>query len=337
MKKIIIFSLVLGSAFLSFCSSKPNPNLKLVKFTGEAQGSYYAITYYEKNGVNWQPQIDSILKQIDHTASSWDPNSIISRVNRNDPHVKLNSHFVELFKQSVDASEKSGGAFDMTVGPLVNAWGFGFRKRDSITPHLIDSLLPLVNYKNISIQNHKIHKKYPQMRIDFDGIAQGYTADVIAQFLQSKGVVDYLVDVGGEGAAHGHKPNGDPWRVGIERPTREADDEREVQIIVRLKDCGYSTSGSYRKYWEKDSIRYSHTIDPQTGYPVSHSLLSVTVIAKDGITADAYCTVFMVMGVEKSRAFLMNHPEMQACFISAKKGGGFEIFATEGFDKLIEK
>ncbi|MCE1197764.1 MAG: FAD:protein FMN transferase [Marinilabiliales bacterium] len=325
---------VCGIAYLLMTCAVEKP-LKIYRMTGAAQGTYYAITYSSDSNEDLQPQVDSLFKQFDRSVSSYLPSSVISRINNNDTTARTDAIYTLLFQKSMEVSANSGGAFDVTVGPLVNGWGFGFAHKAQMTQAVVDSLLPLVGYKKVRLENGKLLKADPRMRIDFDAIAQGYCSDWLGRFLESKGINNYLIDVGGEVLGKGTKPDGRPWSVGIETPAQNATDERKVQAILTLRDMAISTSGSYRKYFEENGVRYSHTIDPANGYPVKHNLLSVSVLAPDCITADAYATAFMVMGVEKSRAFLLNHPELNAYFISDDQKGGYLFYHTPGFDEYL--
>ena len=255
----------------------------------------------------------------------------------NDSTVVADSIYTTVFRKSMEVSARTDGAFDVTVAPLVNAWGFGFSKRAKVDQAMVDSLLPLVGYKNVKLLNGKLVKKDLRMRIDFDAIAQGYSSDWLASFLERKGIKNYLIDVGGEVLGHGSKLDGQLWSVAIEMPARNSEDDRKIQAILSLENKAISTSGSYRKYYEENGVRYSHTIDPTNGYPVKHNLLSVSVLATDCITADAYATAFMVMGLEKSKTFLKNHPELDGYFISDDQHGGFAVFYTSGFQELLKK
>lgn len=315
----------------------PQKDLKIYKMTGPAQGTYYAITYCSDNNTNLQPEVDSLFRMVDRSASSYLASSLISRMNNNDTTASADKLFTTIFNKSIEVSAKSGGAFDITVGPLVNAWGFGFSKKQQVDQALVDSLLPLVGFRKISLNRGKLIKSDPRMRIDFDAIAQGFTSDLIGQFLESRGIRNYLIDVGGEVLAKGLKPDGKIWSVAIEMPAKKSTDERKIQAILLLKDKAISTSGSYRKYYEENGTRYSHTIDPSNGYPVKHNLLSVSVLADDCITADAYATAFMVMGLEKSKEFIATHSGLEGYFISDDSKGGFDVFYTPGFDRLLKK
>ena len=336
-RKITFFTIVISVFLLASCRHRREP--VLVKFAGETQGTYYAITYYADDSVSLQPSIDSLLHRFDSTASTYKPNSIISRLNNNDISARADHMFTTIFQKAMEVSEKTGGAFDITVGPLVSAWGFGLSNRMKMNQHIVDSLMPLVGYKKVKLDKGWLLKNDPRMRIDFNAIAQGYAVDVVAAFLDSKGIQSYLIDIGGEVLARRTKPGGEKWNVAIEMPTKNSDDPRNVQAIVALQDMAISTSGSYRKFYEENGIRYSHTIDPANGFPVKHSLLSVSVVAKDCMTADAYATALMVMGVEKGKEFLKNqrHLKLDAYFIYNTPDGKMQTYFTKGFDKLLKK
>ena len=331
MKKLI-YTFIVSLLLVSCQTHKPQ---KIV-LQGLAQGSYYAITYYDSLNRNFQTEIDSIFNIVDQSVSLWNDNSILSKVNRNEP-VKLNQIFIDNFNIAQQASALSDGYFDATVSPLVAAWGFSYKNGDSITPQLVDSLKQLVNYKAVHIENGNIVKENPNITLDFNAIAQGYTSDMIAEFLSSKGVGSFLVDTGGEIMARGCKPDGSSWIVGIEKPAANWDSERTVQERIYLRDKGLVTSGSTRKYVERNGKRYSHCIDPKTGYPVEHNVLSVTIIAENSVWADALASICMVMGLEKSLPIIKSLDGVEAYYIFANGKGEFEIFATEGFRKQIVK
>jgi thiamine biosynthesis lipoprotein len=309
---------------------------RLVKFTGETQGTYYAVTYFSSDGKSYQTEVDSILKVVDQSVSMWAPNSLLSRINRNETGVIPDVILTDLVKRSGEIFEETGGAFDPTVGPLVNAWGFGFSGKMKMDQHIVDSLLPLVGYQKITL-DRSIQKSDPRIQLDFNAIAQGYSVDLIGHFLEEKGIKNYLVDIGGEVTGKGIKPEGENWKVGIEKPTDNASYGQGLKAIVRLHNRALATSGNYRKFYEENGIRYSHTIDPETGYPVKHSLLSVTVLAENCTDADAYATAFMVMGLEKSKEFLKSRNDLQGYFIFNDEGGTLQTYSTDKFREIIEE
>lgn len=304
---------------------------------GEAQGTYYAVTYFDNEGRIFQKDIDSLLALFDKTASMWVPGSIISRINRGEQEVETDEWFSELFNLSKLIGAESDGAFDMTIGPLVNAWGFGFADRQKLNESLVDSLRGLVDYRMVEMKNGKVLMGIQGMQFDFNGIAQGYSVDLVADFLETKGIRNYLVDIGGEVFGKGKKPDGSKWTVGIEKPSETATSARSLEAIVELENMAMATSGSYRKFYEEDGVRYSHTIDPSTGYPVIHTLLSVTVLAENCAIADGYATAFMVMGKEKSLKFLEDRNDLEAFFISSSETSGFDIEYTERFDRILRE
>jgi len=337
MKKKLFFTAIAGViiTILFTVSCKTGSTIQPVHLQGEAQGTYYNMVYYDSLHRNLHRQVDSILKAYDRSVSLWVPTSIISRVNRNDTSVVLDDFFVGNFKDSQKVSQATHGAFDMTVGPLVEAWGFGFESREKVGKKIVDSLLPLVGYQKIKLVNGKVIKADPRMQIDFNGIAQGYSDDVIGKFFDRLGIHNYLIDIGGEVKAKGTKPDGSFWRVGIEKPSSDSISPRTLKAVIVLHNRSVATSGSYRKYYVIKGIRYSHTIDPKTGYPVRHSLLSVSVLAKNTALADAYATAFMVMGYKKARAFVEKHADLEAMFIWSGRDRHFKTYATPGFRKLI--
>lgn len=301
---------------------------------GLVQGSYYAITYYDDLGRNFQVEVDSIFHAVDLSVNLWVDSSLICKVNRNE-EVCLDSIFIDNFEIAQEAARISNGYFDPTVSPLVAAWGFSNKEGDSITPQLIDSLRGLVDYRKIRIEKGKVVKENPNMKLDFNAIAQGYTSDMVAFFLDSKGVERYIVDIGGEIFARGCKPDGSPWIVGVEKPAANWDAGREVQQRVSLSDKGIVTSGGYRKYVERDGKRYSHCIDPKTGYPVDHNLLSVTVVANNAVWADALASICMVMGMERSLELVNSLQGVEAYYIYVNADNALETYATDGFNELL--
>lgn len=320
---------------LASACNKKNP--EPVRLMGEAQGTYYAISYYDDKNRNFQNEIDSLFREFDMSASVYKKESVISRFNRNDSSVIADSVFTAIFNKAMEVSEITKGAFDITVMPLVNAWGFGFTERTKVDSAKVDSLLPLIGYHKIKLVNGKLVKENPGMMIDYNAIAQGYTSDLIGKFLEEKGISNYLVDVGGEVLSKGKKPDGSWWQVGIEKPAADADSPREIETIVPLKDKALATSGNYRKYFSEGGHKYSHTIDPSTGFPVQHSLLSVSVIADDCMTADAYATAFMVYGVEKTREFLAERNRGLEVFMIYDHQGETKTWWSKGFKLKQER
>ena len=306
--------LIIIAFLLASCADKSQK----ITYSGVTQGSYFSITYYDDGGRTFEAEIDSIFKEVDNSLSLWNENSIIRKVNRNED-VVVNQIFKDNFEWARRASEFSNGAFDATIGPLVEAWGFHYKEELEMTPEMVDSIRQLVDYQKIQIIDDRVVKANPNMTLDFNAVAQGYTTDLIGNFLETKGITTYLVDVGGEIMARGTKPNGKQWTIGIEKPAENYDSGRAVQIKINLKDKGIVTSGNYRKYIEKDGVRYSHSIDPKTGYPVEQNLLSATVIADNASWADCLATICMIVGKEKASKLLENQG-VEAYFIYVENG-----------------
>ena len=316
------------------CSS--DDNLILVKNSGTAQGSFYHIQYLSADGVNYKSQIDSIFREIDSSLSIYKEYSIISKLN-NGQDLKTDLLFNEVFLAAEKVYLESKGNFDCSVAPLVNAWGFYQDKLgDSI---VIDStnfynILPFIGFDKIKLIDDSLI--LPKgMKLDFNAIAQGYTVDVIGQFLQAKGDSNYLIEVGGEILVKGKNADGNTWRVGVDKPSENIGKNERFQFILDLKNKALATSGNYRRFYEKNGVRYSHTINPFTGFPAENRLLSVTVIHESCMLADAYATAFMVMGVKKSKQFLKTHAEIEVYLIYTNKNGGWNTFISPDFKKRI--
>ncbi len=308
-----------------------------VKLLGEAQGTYYSIIYFDSQQRDFQHDIDSILDAFDQSVSLWVPESVLSKVNTNLNDITLDDYFIGNFRLAKKVATETNGAFDFTVGSLVKAWGFGYDNQMHVDSIIIDSLLQLVGYEKVNIVNNKVVKENPLTKFDFNAIAQGYSVDIIGEFLESKQIENYLIDIGGEVKATGHKTNGKPWKIGIERPAEDPDNARDLTAIIKLKNRSIATSGNYRKFFEEDGVRYSHMINPFTGYPAGHNLLSVSIVTSNTALADAYATACMVMGLEKSIDFIENRDDLDAFFIYAADNGNYDVYATDGFTSLIIK
>lgn len=312
-----------------------------IRIQGEAQGTYYTIAYFDPEHRDLQPQIDSLLDDFDMTASLWKENSIIRKVNRHED-TAINATFCDLLRLSLQMEEYTGGSFNCKIGSLVNLYGFGFKNRKDVTDSQVDSLLCLIRHGKCLINNTYSTTRISLtqgIELDFNAIAQGYAVDLLAKMFDQKGIQNYLIDVGGEVIARGNKPDGSSWAVGIEKPSKDKYSNQEVETAIELVDRAVVTSGNYRKYYEQDGVRYSHTIDPATGRPVSHSLLSVSVVSREAWYADAMATAFMVMGLDKSLQFIRDHPDdpdIQAVFFIYDDHGTYKTHATPEFKKLIK-
>ncbi|MCW3090188.1 MAG: FAD:protein transferase [Ferruginibacter sp.] len=307
-----------------------------IKISGAAQGTSYNITYLAGQHSNYREAFDSIFKKIDLSLSTYIPASIISMINKNDTAVAVDEYFSEVFNKSMEVSEKTKGLFDVTVAPIINAYGFGFTKKDKVNKVLIDSLLKYVGYKKVRLEGRKLLKESPQVMLDFNAIAQGYTVDVLASFLESKGISNYLVEVGGELTAKGKNINDSCWTVGIEQPNEIVMDGVSLKAILTIKDKSLATSGNYKKFYIEGGKKYTHIINPFTGYPAKSNLLSASVIAGNCMTADAYATAFMVMGLENSKQFLSEHTNLHLeVFFIYDENGAWKTYTSKEFEENV--
>ena len=315
-----------------------NQHDRTIYVRGEAQGTTYNITYLAPENTNYKNEIDSLFKAVDQSLSTYVPGSIISRINRNDTGVVADKYFIDVFRKAQEISQQTNGAFDVTVAPIVNAWGFGFTKRARIDSATIDSLLRFVGYQKIKLEGGAIVKTNPGMMLDFNAIAQGYTVDLLSSFLESKGINNYLVELGGEVRTKGKKNNGEDWKIGIDQPNETYTEGRPLKAIVSLKNKALATSGNYRKFYVENGRKYAHIIDPHTGYPAKHNLLSATVIANDCMTADAFATAFMVMGLEKAKQFLSKDKQLGLeVFFIYDEQGTWKTYTSETLKERIEE
>ena len=307
-----------------------------IQFRGEAQGTYYSITYFDALNRNLKYQIDSLLQAFDLSASNYVSASIISKVNANIP-VEIDDIFRGNFLLSQEVSAATQGDYDITVRPLVELWGFGKKEASEVNQYKVDSILQFTGYQKVKLLNNKIYKEDPRVQLDFNAIAQGYSVDVTSAYLRTLGISNFLVDIGGEVYASGMKPDSLYWQVGIERPKDNEAYGESLSAIVSLKDKGMATSGNYRKFYIKNGVKYSHTIDPHTGRPAQRKLLSATIIAQNAAHADAYATACMVMGVKKSIEFLSKHPEMDGFLIYSDENGNYKNYHTQGLSQFLEE
>jgi len=310
---------------------------EMVTIRGLVFGTYYTIIYYDDDGRNYQEPIDSLFREFNQSLSFYDKNSLLSRINRNE-ETEVDDYFAVVFERSQEVAKETDGAFDATVFPLVDTWGFGFSDRSDIAAEKVDSILDFVGHEKVWLDDGHIRKADERVQLDFNAIAKGYAADLVGELLESKGVTSYLVELGGDLAAGAEKPDGSLWRIGLEIPAKAADAPQEWEYYVEISNQGLATSGDYRRYYEdEDGLRYSHTIDPSTGFPVDHHLMSVSVFAPDGMSADAYATAFMVMGLDQAKDFVENREDLEAYFVYAtEETEGFGYHASSGL-KLMTR
>ena len=309
-------------------------NMPYQKCAGTIFGTTYHITYQYDDDL--QPELEARMKEVDNALSMFNKESIISKVNNNQP-VELNEMFVEVFQQAQKISEDTNGAFDITVAPLVNAWGFGFKNEQMPDKHAVDSLMAIVGYQKVSYDGKHIIKRDPRITLDCSAIAKGYGVDVVARLLEEKGIDNYMVEIGGEVVTHGISEKRVPWKIGVTKPTDDPLQEgNELQTVLNLTDKAMATSGNYRNFYYKGKRKYAHTIDPKTGYPVQHSILSATVLTNRCMRADAYATAFMVMGFEGAKKVLERNPDLMAYLIYDDHGKMAVWYSPSLKDKIAK-
>lgn len=303
------------------------------KDSGMVFGTTYNITYQCDS--NLHESIKAELQKVDDALSPFNKKSIITSINEN-KNVEVNKMFSDVFLLAQKISADTDGAFDITVAPLVNAWGFGFKNGTSPTRHDIDSLKAIIGYEKVRLEGKHVVKKDKRTMLDCSSIAKGYGSDVVARLLKSRGVTNYMVEIGGEIVTKGISPKRLPWKIGVTKPIDDSlSTSQEIQSVINVTDKAMATSGNYRNFYYKNGKKYAHTIDPHTGYPVQHNILSATVIADNCATADAYATAFMVMGLEKAQKLLERHPELMAYFIYSDKDGKNKTWCSEKLKKKV--
>ena len=329
MKKINFIFLISSLIILSSCKKEYTFN------RGFTQGTTYAITYQSVKGTDYHEEIKQLLEDFDFSLSTYNDSSVISKINRNESN-HADEHFTYVYHLSKEIAARTDTAFDITIGPLVNAFGFGPDGAIAIDSAVVDSILDFTGYDKFTLQDGSIQKLDPRVKVDMNAIAQGYSVDLVAGLLEDKGIKNYLVEIGGEVRARGLNPKGKTWRIGIDKPMEGNNNPgQNLQAIIQLKDKALATSGNYRKFYEKDGVKYAHIIDPQTGYPALRRMLSATVITDKCIEADALATSFMVMGLEKTKKFLEENTGIQAYLIYSDKEGNYQVYSTEKIKGMI--
>lgn len=312
--------LILGTIFII----RKQSTTPYIKNSGMVFGTFYNITY--QSNTDLQKQIEEVLALVDQSLSPFNEKSIITAVNNNED-VEVNDIFKDVFQTAMKISKETQGDFDITVSPLVNIWGFGFKHDLTPDSAKIDSLREFVGYQKVKLVGNKVVKQDSRIMLDCSSIAKGYGVDAVGKFLDKKGIRNYMVEIGGEVITKGISPRKADWRIGISKPIEDSlAISNELEDIITLKDEGMATSGNYRNFYYKDGKRYAHTIDPHTGYPVQHNLLSATVICGNCTLADAYATSFMVMGYEKALKFLETHNNLTAYFIYSNEKGETQVY-----------
>lgn len=332
MKRLLSFLFLLaliGGTIVILSRSKYYTN------KGKIFGTSYHVKYTSTKDLG--EEIEQELQRVNQSMSMFDEHSTLSLFNNNKPF-KEDAMFTEVLNLSQQIAQETHGAFDITVAPLVNAWGFGFKNKSTVTPQMVDSLRTFVGYEKLQRKGSTFTKQDPRLSIDMGAIAKGYGVDRVARLLDSKGCKNYMVEIGGEVFLKGENPEHKQWSLGINKPIENSTHMvNEIQTVLRLTNRGVATSGNYRNFYYKGGKKYAHTINPRTGYPVDHSLLSVTVIAPTCTLADAYATSFMVMGMEAVRRFVASHKELEVYLIYSNEKGQLQTWRSEGMNKYIKQ
>lgn len=333
MNKLKLFSLITMVIILSACFPSNPSNKTEVLLQGRTMGTSYNIkvvaTQEQLDELKLQQQIDEALKQVNQAMSTYIPSSEISQFNQSNSTeaIEISAGFARVLAESIRIGELTQGKLDVTVGPLVNLWGFGPEQRPETVPSeaLLQTTKKRIGLKNLVLNGNRLSKRIPALYIDLSTIAKGYGVDIVAELIEANGIENYLVEIGGELRLKGFKHTGELWAIAIEKPVSN---ERSVQEVIIPKDNAVATSGDYRNYFEADGERFSHIIDPATGKPIKHNLVSVTVIHPSSMTADGLSTALMVMGMEQGLAFAKAH-DLAALFISKRENGFDEHFTVK--------
>ena len=315
------------------CSSEEKRGI-LTSNYGYTQGTTYSIRYMSPEGKNRQSDIDSLLSDVDQSLSTYIKGSVISKINRNEIN-KLDSFCYVVLENALDIAKKTEGAFDPTVAALVNFWGFGFEEIKGENKTSLSNIMKTVGFDKVHIDGDKIVKENPKTQLDFNGIAQGFTVDIIAEHFHRIGIKDYMIEIGGELRCKGRNAENELWRIGIEKPEQKRSKDH-FQAILAINDLAVASSGNYRKY-KTDTLsgtRYSHSINPRTGQPVKSNLLSVTIINPSCMVADALSTACMIMGLEKSIEYIIQDSDTEALIIYSEPNGDWKVFQTEAIKEM---
>ena len=319
--------LIIGTILILSKSKQAAPEYRSAQ--GLVFGTRYNITYLFN--ADLKPEIEHTMALVDSALSMFNPESTISAVNSSESIHVTDTMFLKVYRRAMEISDWTGGAFDITVAPAVNVWGFGFKHSENIRQITIDSLRQIIGYNKIHEQDGLITKDDPRIMLDCSAIAKGFGSDMVADMFRSKGINDFMVEIGGEIVVSGHNPKGKLWNIGISKPVDDSlSINNELQTVVPVTDIAMATSGNYRNFYMKDGRKYAHTIDPHTCMPVSHTLLSATVFAPDCATADALATSMMVMGLDSAQALCDRHPEIEAYFIYQATDGTLSCHFANG-------
>lgn len=321
-----------------FCISFQKPPLKEFRITGFAQGTNYHITYYDSHNRITNHETDSLLQSLDSSLSIYKPYSLISQFNQSDKGIRIDKHLQHVIKRSLQIFRDTKGISDITIFPLMQVWGFGTSPNSKEpTAEDIKALLPCIGSDKLHLNKHFLSKDIPCLKIDVNGIAQGYSVDVMANYFDKLGIRNYIIEIGGEIRIKGKNQSSKKhFRIGIEAPAENADDEPIINKVLQLERGAITTSGNYRKFHESNGKKISHLMNPSTGYPFQNEMISVTVWAKDAVTADGYDNALMGMGLLASFQFLKKNTGIEAYFIYRDENGKVRDTASTGFYPLLQ-
>ncbi len=329
---------IMAVAWIGLLLPSCQPQTVYHKDFGDVFHTVYHITYAHPESL--KDGIVDCLNRFDASLSMFNPNSTLSYINRSDTLPIDLSHdawVCHLLDRALDISSLTEGAFDITVAPLVNLWGFGTDTRQDVSPSEIDSILEFIGYRKLSYQDSVLRKSDARMKLDASAIAKGYACDIVGEWLESQSVENYLVEIGGEIRSKGKNERNQVWTIGIDRPVDDPQaDTHELQAMIQISGKGMATSGNYRRFYLVDGRKVAHSIDPHSGYPAVHSLLSATVVADDCLTADALATSFMVMGLEKATGLAEKHPEWLCYFIYSDAQGQYQTWSSPALEAYIK-
>ena len=328
------FLIFISSVFLFACSADHKNVRSEQSFGGEAQGTSYTVKYIGLEQAKLPTAVDSLLNAIDASMSTYVESSTISKLNNGDSAI-IEPIFMEVFLLSKKINSETDGAFDPTLAPIIEAWGFDFAEAKSMDTNKINELMKLCGFEQFKLEGNVLHKKTQEAKLNFNAIAQGYSVDLIGQLLKDRGIKDYYVELGGEVIVSGLNRDSVAWRIGIDKPEGQ-NLERKLSAIVNLKDQAMVTSGNYRKFVEVDGKKYSHSINPISGFPTADSLLSATIICTEAAVADAMATACMVKGYEGCKSFVSNRKDLGAILIYANAKGELQTFISENVKSQVE-
>lgn len=329
----VILPILLILPILFGCKSRKFQSYSQYQISGFAQGTSYQISYYANEEIISSNEIDRKFSELDSSLSIYKSYSLINQFNQSQTGIEMDEHLYKVVQRSLKIWKESNGVFDIAILPIVEAWGFG-AKRHSNQPSEADiqNALNCSGSDKIRIEGRRLIKTVPCLKIDVNGIAQGYSVDVIATYLESRGIKNYLIEIGGEIRIKGRKqPGNQVMKIGIEQPTDNKDEDGGIHKVLEMKGGAITTSGNYRKFIQNGSKKLSHLMDPKTGRPISNELISVTVRTKDAMSADGYDNVLIGMGIDKAFAFLKKHKGLEAYFIYQDANGAVRDTASTGF------